>query len=52
MTSRQDWPKSDLLQQRRLALGLLWICLNGFSKQTFGLGPATCVGFIHTCVVQ
>ena len=22
MTSRQDWPKSDLLQQRRLELGL------------------------------
>ena len=34
------------------AHGLLWICLNGFSKQTFGLGPATCVGLIHTCVVQ
>ena len=22
MTSRQDWPKPDLLQQRRLELGL------------------------------
>ena len=21
--------------------GLLWICLNGFSKQMFGLGPVT-----------